>query len=130
MSSVTKCEDYKKAPFNENECKAIIPSDDKYKCDVSKDSNVKDICISELKSCNEFSSSSTSNCIDLIAEDEQRCFFYTIKEQNRDNSYCEAFYDDCSKITDEVVCNKNIPSNNLKKCQWKSNAFTTVDRPV
>ena len=104
-----ECADYKpQTGFDEDTCKKISPSDPLYKCGVIKDGNTLK-CQQELKECKDYTEN--DNCYDLKAGEGQRCDW-------SEDDECEAFYNECSEVSTQSACEKNIPLDDPKKCIW------------
>ena len=107
-SSLHKCEDYNPSSnFDDQSCTSIIP-DDYQMVECVVDGNPKK-CVPKKKSCEKTTDETV--CPKLEAGTDKRCVFT--------NGKCEAHYNECSKAS-QSECNKNIPQNNQKKCNWDS----------
>lgn len=116
IPSYTNCEDYRPASgFDDATCELISPSESKYKCIVKINAEGTKICDKELKECADHDSK--DNCIDLKAGENQRCVLL--------NGKCQSHYDDCSQVTDQNICNSNIPKDTSKKCVWNGSCGET-----
>lgn len=106
-----ECLDYRPEnnnKFDDNICNQIIPFDKTKKCIVQIEDDIK-YCIPINKECTDHTS--YDDCVNLNVGTEKRCVL-------SDDDKCTEHFDSCDKIKDETTCNKNIPINKLKKCEW------------
>ena len=87
---------------NEAECNSYKPIDPLKKCIIKENH-----CVEEYKDCSDYEQGITK-CNELQAGTNQRCILYGGK--------CTAYYNQCTQITNPILCNYNIPSDNTHKC--------------
>ena len=112
------CSSYTPTSDNDSKCTSIELDDKTKKCVIKGTGNSR-TCAEEDKTCEDHNSD--DNCVDLKAETGQRCVLF--------KNQCKAHYNECSSLSKDV-CDTNIPSDHLKKCQWSTtnNACEEVNR--
>ena len=106
--------------FDDNICTSIIPSNSQKEC-IPEGTGTNRRCVEKTLKCEKFKN--IADCLSLAVDDssKQRCVIV-------DRTKCETHYMNCADASSSGICNKNIPNDNSKKCQWSSNRCQETER--